>query len=170
MIFLSQQAEAQKVKGKEKHNTVRRNTTAKKQVQRQDTLAGKTVLLNSTTNNAAYGGTTAQRFSIADPTINALNRQAAGNAPVVSESGVVGMPRRTYGFANGKILLRPTTAPTSGTVYGSGSVGTGTTIMGVGTGENALGVNGKNPYAGPWLWGSRPPVRSQPLTDSARRR
>lgn len=55
------------------------------------------------------------------------------------------MPKRKYGFANGKLLLRNTTAPSSGTMYGSGAVGTGTAIMGVGTGEAALGVNGKKP-------------------------
>lgn len=118
------------------------------------------VSLTSTSANQAYSGadtvaTAGRRFSIADPTINILNQRASGSNVPVSSSGIVGMPKGTYGFANGKILLRPTTATSSGTLYGSGAVGTGTTIMGVGTGENTLGVNGKNPYAGPWLWGTK---------------
>jgi hypothetical protein len=119
------------------------------------------VSLTSTTTNQAYGtadtaSRAGRRFSIADPTINVLNQRASGSNVPISSSGIVGMPKGTYGFANGKILLRPTTATSSGTVYGSGAVGTGTTIMGVGTGENTPGINGKNPYAGPWLWGTRP--------------
>lgn len=128
------------------------------------------VSLISISTNEAYDSTSARRFFIADPTINALKKQAAGNTRLVSPSGVVGMPKRAYGFSNGRILLRPTTAPSSGTMYGSGAVGTGTTILGVGAGENALGVNGKSPYAGPYLWGSQSPVRNLPLADTTRRR
>lgn len=114
-----------------------------------------TVVLSSTSANKAYG-LSVGRFSIADPTINVLNQRASGSNVPVSSSGIVGMPKRTYGFAHGKILLRSTTATSSGTAYGSGAVGTGTTLMGVGTGENTPGTNGKNPYAGPWLWGTKP--------------
>ncbi|HEU4904439.1 MAG TPA: hypothetical protein VFT06_16650 [Flavisolibacter sp.] len=114
-----------------------------------------TVVLSSTSANEAYSPSRG-RFSIADPAINVLNQRAGGNNVPVSSSGIVGMPKGTYGIANGKILLRPTTATSSGTAYGSGAVGTGTTLMGVGTGENTPGINGKNPYAGPWLWGTKP--------------
>jgi hypothetical protein len=136
---------------------------AAREAQKNKTATGDVVTLSSTNINAAYDTVSARRFSIADPVVNALKQQAAGNTPLVSPSGVVGMPKRAYGFSNGRILLRPTTAPSSGTMYGSGAVGTGTTIMGVGTGENAIGVNGKSPYAGPYLWGSRLPVRNLPV-------
>ena len=115
-----------------------------------------TTTFTSTSSGQAYGG---RHLSISDPTVVILNERANGDDVPVSSSGIVGMPKRAYGFANGKILLRNTTALSSGTAYGSGAVGTGTTITGIGTAENVIGVNGKNPYAGPWLWGSRLPIR-----------
>jgi hypothetical protein len=133
-------------------------TTTNVQNGTQTKASDNTVSLTSTSANQAYAGS-ARRFSIADPTINILNERANGSNIPVGSSGIVGMPKSTYGFANGKILLRNTTAASSGTSYGSGAVATGTTITGIGTAENVIGVNGKNPYAGPWLWGSRPPIR-----------
>lgn len=121
-----------------------------------------TVTLLSVSSNAAFSSYFGRRFFIADPTVNALKLQAYGVTPIVSPSGVVGMPKRAYGFSNGKILLRNTTAPTAGTMYGSGAVGTGTSLLGLGAGERAIGVNGKNPYSATWLWGSKQPLRGLP--------
>ena len=160
-----------------KKKTVKQKTVSKKSTAAKNTNVPASkekkedvVSLTSTSSNQAYSETdtvaaAGRRFSIADPTINILNQRANGSNVPVSSSGVVGMPRGAYGFANGKILLRPTTATSSGTLYGSGAVGTGTTIMGVGAGENSLGVNGKNPYAGPWLWGTKGP--GTPATSAA---
>lgn len=170
MMGVTQWADAQSGKKKAKTAATKHKIAARKESQQKAKATEQTVSLMAVGENEAYGTAPARRFSIADPTINALNQQAAGNTKIVSPSGVVGMPKRAYGFANGKILLRPTTAPSSGTVYGSGAVGTGTTIMGVGAGENALGVNGKNPYAGPSLWGSKAAVDNRNLADSSRRR
>jgi len=138
--------------------------TAKKQTQTEK--AQDAVSLTSTSTNEAYSS---NRLAISDPTINVLNMRASGNNVPISSSGIVGMPKGTYGFARGKILLRSTTAPSSGTSYGSGAVGTGTTISGVGAGESVIGVNGKNPYAGSWLWGSRI-ASQQPLQSSTTRK
>lgn len=113
------------------------------------------------TNTAAYKAkwpAAGNRLTIADPTINIFNQRAAGADARIGGSGIANMPKGSYGFANGKILLRNTTATSSGTGYGSGAVGTGTAIQGVGTGESSIGVNGKSPYAGPWLWGDRRPA------------
>ncbi len=170
MIGVAQWADAQPVKKKTKAAASKQKTAANKETRSGTKPEDNTVTLTAAGENQAYATTPARRFSIADPTINALNQQAAGSSTIVSPSGVVGMPKRAYGFANGKILLRPTTAPSSGTIYGSGSVGTGSTIMGVGAGENALGVNGKSPNAGPWLWSSKLPVTNLPVADSSRRR
>lgn len=159
---LAGEAEAQAGKKTPAKQKVRKANTAA----RPAATAANTVSLTSVSANQAFAE---DRLTIADPTIRMLRRQAAGNEAIVSSSGIVGMPKRSYGFANGKILLRPTTAPSSGTMYGSGSVGTGTTISGLGTAENTIGVNGKNPYAGPWLWGSKIPTRNLPPTDSTRR-
>ena len=167
MIGLAPVAEAQSGKKVRSQPSVKERTA--KEAQKGKTTESGVVSLTSVSADEAYDSSNSKRFSIADPTVNALKEQAAGKTPIVSPSGVVGMPKRMYGFSNGKILLRSTTTPSSGTMYGSGAVGTGTTILGPGTGENAIGVNGKSPYAGPYLWGSKLPVRNLPLTDSSRR-
>lgn len=124
------------------------------------TTGNTTVLTSSGTYNA-YGSSDAAagRLQIADPVIKSLNVRAySRTVPEVEGSGIIGMPRLAYGVANGHILFRSTDAPTSGTSTGSGSVGTGTNVGPVGTAGHAIGVNGKNPYAGPGIYGL-------PLTD-----
>lgn len=130
--------------------------------------ATDTASFEATDTNQAFGNS-GNRYYIADPVVRALSQRAAGGKMPISSSGIVGMPRRAYGFANGKILLRSTTAPSSGTMYGSSSVGTGTSITGLGTGENVPGVNGKNPYAGASLWGTRPVPNQTFSVDSIKR-
>lgn len=131
-------------------------TTTVTTLQGSDSLA-------STTANEAYGESS-RPLSIADPTIRLLNQRANGSNIQISSSGIVGMPNGAYGLLDGKLLLRLSTATSSGTPYGSGSVATGTTIMGVGTGANTPGLNGKNPYAGPGFWGTKLPLRNLPAT------
>lgn len=116
-----------------------------------------TVSLMSSSAGQAYGR---KRYAIADPTIRMLNARARGENVKISGSGIVGMPNGTYGY--GKVLLSRNTAVSSGTTFGSGAVGTGTTLMGVGAGQNTPGFNGKNPDAGPWFWGSKLPLRNLP--------
>lgn len=163
-------AEAQTGKKPVTQKAVNQGTLVKKAYEENTAVTQDSVFLTSGSANQAYGPAFSQQYYIADPTIKALNQRAAGYDVFVGSSGIIGMPKRKYGFANGKLLLRNTTAPSSGTMYGSGAVGTGTAIMGVGTGEAALGVNGKNPYAGPWLWGSKLPVSSPVMGDSVNRR
>lgn len=132
----------------------KKNVTESKPANLSRAKTVDTASFTSTSANKAYAATSG--LSIADPTINLLNQRANGSNAFVSRSGIVGMPKSSYGFARGKLFLRSTTALSSGTSYGSGAVATGTTIMGTGTGENTPGINGKNPYAGPSLWGSKP--------------
>jgi hypothetical protein len=126
-----------------------------------------TVRLSSTATYPAYGSGTS-RFTIADPVVNIFKQRANDVPASFNGKDIIGMPGSTYGVANGRILFRNTTATSPGTNFGSGGVGTGTTLLGVGTGENAISVNGKSPYAGPWLWGSKlPSVNLSPfLRDS----
>ena len=159
-------AEAQTKDSKKK--TVANKTATKKNNHSSGKDANNVVLMNAGTNQA-YGPASSARLQIADPTINLFNQRAAGAKVQFNGSNIAGMPKSTYGIAGGKILLRTTTATTPGTSYGSGAVGTGTAIQGAGTGESAIGVNGKSPYAGPWLWGDRRPVYNMPVGDSARR-
>ncbi|MBB1283675.1 hypothetical protein HRH25_04750 [Flavisolibacter sp. BT320] len=157
-------AEAQTTKKAKK--SAQQKTTTKKENSPQPGNTD-TVTFRSSGTYQAYG---AGRFTIADPVVN-IFRQRANDAPVsFNGKDIVGMPGSTYGIANGRILLRNTTATTPGTNYGSGAVGTGTTLLGVGTSENAISVNGKSPYAGPWLWGGKLPSQNLApfLPDSSR--
>lgn len=163
---LSLAAEAQVKSGKKKAST--KNLVVKKAAKPAKKDKG-TVMLTNASANAAYAPSATEPLRIADPTIKALNLRAAGADINSNVSPIMGMPKATYGIANGKILFRNTTATTSGTTHGSGAVGTGTSLLGVGTAESALGVNGKSPYAGTWLWGDRRPVYAVPIRDTARR-
>lgn len=129
----------------------------------------ETVVLVNTGSHAAYATPAISRLRIADPTINLFKQRAGSPNFSTSGSAIVGMPKATYGVANGKILFRNTTATSPGTGYGSGAVGTGTALQGLGTSESGIGVNGKSPTAGPWLWGDRRPVYNVPVRDSVRR-
>lgn len=131
-------------------------TSSKKNLSNKNSRTDAPTVLNSTGTYKAYGNsnTEAGQLRIADPVIKTLNERAAAPAEAdVLGSGIIGMPKLTYGIANGHILFRTTDAPTLGTGTGSGSVGTGTNVGSVGAAGNALGVNGKNPYAGPGIYG-----------------
>lgn len=126
--------------------------------------ADRTITLSSTGNYKALADTAsaATPYRIFDPTIRMFNVRTSIAADVPIEgSGIIGMPKLSYGIANGQILLRSTGTPTIGTGTGSGSVGTGTNPGPVGTGGNVIGVNGKSPYAGPGIY-------SLPITDERR--
>ena len=78
---------------------------------------------------------------------------------------LLGLPKGTYGFGNGQLWLRQTDATSIGGVTGNSTVGTGSS-SGMSMGANATGVNGKNPYAGPTMWGS---AQGLQLPDSTRK-
>jgi hypothetical protein len=138
------------------------NTKIKKQsTTSSDKARGtRTELTSMGTYNALGNAPTEQeKLSIADPVIRTLNDRAYSPSGVeVPGSGILGMPKLTYGIARGHIIFRSTNAPTMGTSTGSGSVGTGTNVGALGASGNSIGVNGKNPYAGPGIYGL-------PLTD-----
>lgn len=153
--------------GKGSRQTVARQNTAKQKSQQADATAKASGFFLSIDTSQAYGP---RSYSIADPMIRMLNQKANGKNVQISSSGIVGVPNGTYGFANGKLFLRQTTATSSGTIFGSGAVGTGTTLMGVGTGANTPGLNGKTLAAGPAFWGMKLPLRNLPASDSISRK
>ena len=99
-----------------------------------------------------YNGTGLQ---ISDPTIRIFNKRAYGMDTSMPTFGVIGVPKRAYGVANGHLIFRSSSATSSGTITGSGSVGTGSSIGSAGAGGQVIGVNGKSPYAGPGMWGTK---------------
>jgi hypothetical protein len=92
---------------------------------------------------------------IADPVINLLNAKANGSPYTVDKSSLIGVPRGTYGFANGKISFYQQGATSTGTSTGSGAVGTGSSPGGIGTISPFVGVNGKSPFTGSGPYGTR---------------
>jgi hypothetical protein len=104
----------------------------------------------SNINSISAGNT----YTIADPTLRALNARANGSDISISKSGIVGMPKRAYGFANGHLTLYSTGATSSGTITGNGAVGTGSSLGSIGSSGPAIGLNGKSPYAGSTMWGN----------------
>jgi len=114
----------------------------------------ETVNLANTSRHAAKGHSEpADQFHVSDPTLIAFNARAMGADVNLGKSGIVGMPKRAYGFANGKILFRNTNATSTGGTTGSGSVGTGSGIAAMGTGGSGIGINGKSPFAAPEIYG-----------------
>ena len=115
------------------------------------------VLLTSTNNYMAKSAIPlplSNNFSISDPTIVALNARANGADVTISNSGVVGMPKRAYGFGNGKLIFNSTAATSSGTITGSGAVGTGSSLGSIGSYGPGIALNGKSPDAGSAMWGN----------------
>lgn len=102
------------------------------------------------TNNANAGS----GLQISDPILTALDARANGADIPIGKSGIVGMPKRAYGFANGHLFFGTTGSVTSGTQTGSGAVGTGTGQGTFGSISPVMGVNGKSPYAGLNMWGN----------------
>lgn len=131
---------------------VSRNKTASKSTL---TPPSGTVSLNSSNNYAAKSNASStSALTISDPILKSLNARANGADIKINKSGIVGMPKSAYGFANGHLTLSTSGSTTSGTQTGSGLVGTGTSLGTFGSAGPALQVNGKSPYAGINMWGN----------------
>jgi hypothetical protein len=121
--------------------------------------AGNTVTLTTTGEYSAKSNTSVlsspqKTYTITDPLLTTLNKRANGADISFNKSGIVGMPKRAYGFANGHLVLKTTGAVTSGTQTGSGSVGTGTSQATFGSIGAPMNVNGKSSHAGINMWGN----------------
>lgn len=146
----------------------------KKQVTRNPatTKADTVFSLESTGNYPAkisLKNSSPQQLSISDPILRVFDARANGADISFSKSGVVGMPKHAYGFADGHLSLKNSGATTFGTQTGSGSVGTGTSLGTFGSAGPGLGVNGKSPYAGTVMWGNAYNMYI-PVTDSITRK
>ena len=121
--------------------------------------ASNTLTLNSSSTysakaNAPQLSILKTDYTISDPLLSTLRARANGANIQFNNSGIVGMPKRAYGFANGHLVLSSTGAVTSGTQTGSGVVGTGTSLATFGSVGAPMNVNGKSPYAGINMWGN----------------
>ena len=94
-------------------------------------------------------------IGISDPVLRILNDKANGSLETIDFREFMGYGRGAYGLKHGHIMLRPTGSTTSGGITGSGTVGTGSSLGNVGVHGMAVGVNGKNPYVGGGMWGTK---------------
>ncbi|HVK97086.1 MAG TPA: hypothetical protein VM368_04670 [Flavisolibacter sp.] len=140
---------------------VKKQLTAKKTLKNKKAIAAKkqqtpnTGTTQTLISTRSYTALRAENntLRISDPTILTLNSRARGLETGTATPGVLGMPKRMYGFSNGRIFFRPTDAASTGTSTGSGSVGTGTWLGSAGTAGSSFGLNGKSPEAGPGIYG-----------------
>jgi hypothetical protein len=154
LSLVSAQANAQKKSTKGK-------TTQKPKAvpTNKPTASANTLMLNSVGNYPAKANIhslsmATNNYTISDPILTTLSARANGANIRFNNSGIVGMPKSTYGFANGHISLKTTGAVTSGTETGSGGVSTGTSLATFGSIGAPMNVNGKSPYAGINMWGN----------------
>jgi|GEM_PF-1033279 len=150
--------------------TRKKNAAAKTQQQTKSTITKKTdstaQLKNTNSYNAKAPALPSSTFgwrgtpvlgdnkSIADPVLRTLNNRANGATVDIDFREFMQIGRGTYGLKHGHILLRPNGSTTSGGITGSGTVGTGSSLGNVGVHGTAIGVNGKNTYSGPGMWGT----------------
>ena len=157
LLFCLTSIEAQLKKnttGKQSSASVKKQQQKKLQYTREkDTLISLISVSSHTARATPLAAVQSNQFRITDPTIVALGERAKGNQVYVSNSGIVGMPKRAYGFANGRILLHSTGATSSGSTGGTASVGTGGSLSGMGS-TGFIGMNGKSPFAGSSMWGN----------------
>lgn len=171
LIALAEPTMAQDKKNNNRVKKAPQKNTVQKPVKQGEKGSKESITyrLSSTSANKAFANPLSPtRFSIADPIIGALNAKADGNNVQVSSSGIVGVPKGTYGFAHGKIVLYPSGATSSGTSTGSGSVGTGTGPGGIGMFGPAIGVNGKSPFTGTGSYGVRIPLVVETTSDTSK--
>ena len=122
--------------------------------------------LNSESSHTALNSTYGH-FSIADPTILFFQDRANGMDNRFYKAPIVGEHKHTYGFADGHVILSTSGATSSGTITGSGAVGTGSSAGSLSSNTYLSGVNGKSPYAGPSSWGTAVTGQGINLNDSS---
>lgn len=137
-----------------------RATTAKKSVNavKKKKPASNVLLSTSTYKAKSIDVSAARRLQISDTIVTTMKAKAQGAQVDFNGRKMIGVPRGTYGFANGRLLLYSNASTSSGTTTGSGSVGTGSSPAGVGSFGPTTGTNGKSPYAGSGPYATRLPV------------
>jgi hypothetical protein len=177
LLLVNTTTKAQTKSGKAKTKQEAHAAAAPKHKTNSTVNSANTISLSSTADhpaktNRSILSSPQTTYTVNDPILTTLDRRARGANIQFNKSGIVGMPKRAYGFANGRITLNTTGAVTSGTQTGSGAVGTGTSLATFGSIGAPMNVNGKSPYAGINMWGnamnmtitkSDSSVRSNPL-------
>jgi hypothetical protein len=172
-VVAQSQTKSKKAKAKQ---VVRSKTTSanKKSIQTKNKATTDTsniVTLNTTVSYPAKANIlSVQRnnYTIADPILTTLDKRANGVNIRFNNSGIVGMPKRAYGFANGHITFSTSGSVTFGTQTGSGAVGTGTSLGTFGSMGTSMNVNGKSHNAGINMWGNAMNMMITPRDSSVR--
>jgi len=159
LLLLSETVQSQTKSKKAKNKQTVHSKTVSPNKTDKEVNPSNSVTLNTTTSYPAKANTNSlsvlkNNYTVTDPILTTLNARANGANIQFNKSGIVGMPKRAYGFANGHILLNTSGSVTSGTQTGSGTVGTGTSLATFGSIGAPMNVNGKSPYAGINMWGN----------------
>jgi hypothetical protein len=158
LAFLMVSVQAQQNKKTQKKQVASKTVAKSKPVQKSNAPA---ISLNSSSAYPAFATRPAGpalspgQAQISDPTLRAMIRNTTSTDVRKSRSGVVGMPKGSYGFANGHLTLYTTGTTTSGSMTGNGAVGTGSSVGTLGANGLDRFVNGKSPDAGSGIWGNR---------------
>jgi hypothetical protein len=139
-------------------NGVKKAATDKKavavksgRIQKKDSLPGTPVMVTSVSSYQAKSFLPSNiSYTINDPLLKAFN-EGAGGAGLYR---LTGMPKRAYGFSNGRLVLFSSGSTSTGGTTGNGSVGTGSGMGAIGATGARMGINGKSPYAGLSMWGN----------------
>ena len=156
LIFLL--AETTSAQTHKRKSVARKQQTVSKHHKTTQTETSSGYSMTSNSGHSAYANknvnANSAQLRISDPLIDALNARADGENVKLSSSGIVGIPKHNYGFADGHIVFHTSGAITSGTSTGSGAVGTGTSLGTFGSTGPGVEVNGKSPYAGAGMYGT----------------
>lgn len=163
LLLISTAAQSQIKSKKTKTKQAAHSQTASNKETKSTPLPSNTITLNTITSYPAKAKAKTKtntlsvlknNYTISDPILTTLDARANGANIRFNKSGIIGMPKRAYGFANGRITFNTNGAVTSGTQTGSGAVGTGTSLGTFGSMGAPMNVNGKSPYAGINMWGN----------------
>ncbi|MGZ3879915.1 MAG: hypothetical protein ACXVBF_01190 [Flavisolibacter sp.] len=167
LLLTASHAQAQKKTGKSK-SAVSKTISANKAISSSTAQMLNSVgdyPAKSSTNNISVA---TNNYTVSDPILTTLAARANGANIRFNSSGIVGMPKSAYGFANGHIALKTSGSVTSGTETGSGAVATGTSLATFGSVGEPMNVNGKSPYAGINMWGNAMNMRITNADSSVR--
>src|SRR5947209_3827196 len=157
ILFKLNQLHAQSVQRKSGSGKQLSNHKAKIEKSGPNTLqsnSNSTYTYQSNSQHNAYSASANTIYTIQDPVIRIMNLRANGSNIKMGKSGIIGESKKTYGLANGHLIFYSEGATSSGTITGSGSVGTGSSPGSIGINPVIPGVNGKSTYAGPSVWGT----------------
>jgi len=130
-------------------SSVNSNTKSAVTREKLKPLHSDLIIISSENSYPAFSGSKAPIYLTLD-TVNSIHSPSYS----LNSDFTADIPKNAYGFHNGRLLFRTTGATSSGTITGSGVVGTGSSLGNIGSTGSGIGLNGKTPNAGSAMWGN----------------